>query len=288
MNFTRGIEVLKTGRFRLSSIGFFNDPFDGYGVTVGEMSDEACWHFVKRFRNELERLFIDPSMSQKKSALLKEASDEQYVYILQETFKNPLQSYFTAEAIREWICGKQFQLMCLSSVENYYPSNDILMWSHYADSCKGIRFEIDLSEIDMLPGFTLRKMKYGKKRPVLNLSKVNTWDNADAEFTNYVDNCICTKSDAWQYEAEERFIVDLKKCKYNIHKGYDNQDKFEYVYLTFPSNVLRKVFFGCAADRSEVMNLYRDLKQKPELKNVSFLQMELDLKDYRIKYNKIC
>jgi hypothetical protein len=209
MNFQRGVEVLNTGHFRLSSIGFFNDPFDGYGVTVGGMSDEACWHFVKRFRGELQRLFVGSisSMNQDELRLLREASDEEYVYILQETFKNPHQSYFTAEAIREWICGKQFQLMCLSSLENYLPSNDILMWSHYADSCKGIRFEIELLEVDMLPGFTLRKMKYSKKRPVLDLSKVNSWDNADAEFTNYVDNCICTKSDVWQYEAEERFIL---------------------------------------------------------------------------------
>lgn len=41
----------------------------------------------------------------------------------------------------------------------------------YADSCKGVRFEIEISESDILPGFSLRTMKYSRERPVLNLAK---------------------------------------------------------------------------------------------------------------------
>ena len=289
MNFERGVEVLNTGSFRLSSISYFNDPFDGYGVSIGSMTDEACWYFVKRFRNELQRLFIEAcsDANSQPSKTLIEASNEEYVYILQETFKNPKQSYFTTEAIREWVCGQQFQLMCMSSVENYNPSYDILMWSHYADACKGIRLEIEISNEDLLPGFSLRKMRYSPKRPSLDLSKVRTWDNADSAYMQYLDNCICTKSDVWQYESEVRFVAEIENCKANIAKQHDSRGNFDYACVTFPSNVIKKVFFGCSADRNAVMDLCKDLKCKNKFSNVSFFQMELDLKDYNVMYNEI-
>lgn len=287
MSFERGIEVLNTGRFRLSPIGYFNDPFDGYGVAIGSMSDEACWYFVKRFRKELQRMFIDAiaretSLSTKS---LVEATDEEYVDLIQETLKKTWQSYFTIEAIRDWICAPRFQLMCLSSVDDYKASNDILMWSHYADSCKGIRFEIEISEADILPGFSFREMKYSKDRPQLDLSKVLTWDESDVEFRRYVEDCICMKSEVWHYEEEVRFVADMEKCKYNIGRGHDNQGDYDYAYVTFPSDVIRKVYFGFAANRCEVRDLCKRSKQDGKFEGIEFLQMDLDLKNYNIKYN---
>jgi len=289
MSFERGIEVLNTGRFRLSPIGYFNDPFDGYGVAIGSMSDESCWYFVKRFRKELQRMFIEAvevetTLSPK--ALIG-ATDEQYVDLVQETLKKPWQSYFTIEAIRDWICAPRFQLMCLSSVDNYMASKDILMWSHYADSCKGIRFEIEITEADILPGFSFREMRYCKDRPLLDLSKVRTWDEDDAEFKRYVKDCICMKAEVWRYEQEVRFVADIEKCKYNIGSGHDNKGNYDYAHVTFPSDVIRKVYFGFAANRREVKDLCRRFKQDGKFKGVDFLQMDLDLKDYNIEYNAV-
>lgn len=284
LNYERGIEVLKTGRFRLSPISYFNDPFDGYGVAIGRMSDEACWHFVKRFRKELQRMFVG-EFGQVESLLA--ATDEEYVDLVQNILENPKQSYFTIEAIREWICAPRYQLMCLSSVENYVASNDILMWSHYADSCKGIRFEIEISEADLLPGFSFRKMKYSRNRPLLNLSSVRTWDEDDREFNRYVEDCICTKSEVWSYESEVRFVVDMVKCTNNIGSGHDRVGNYDYVHLKFPSDVIRKVYFGFAANRKDVKEMCKRLIHGKRFRDVHFLQMDLDLKDYNIKYNEV-
>ena len=287
MSLERGIEVLNTGRFRLSPIGYFNDPFDGYGVAIGSMSDEACWYFVKRFRKKLQRMFIEAvevETTLPPKALI-EATDEQYVDLVQETLKKPWQSYFTIEAIRDWICAPRFQLMSLSSVDNYMASNDILMWSHYADSCKGIRFEIEITEADILPGFSFRGMRYCKDRPLLDLSKVRTWDEDDAEFKRYVTDCICMKAEVWRYEQEVRFVADIEKCKYNIGIGHDNKGNYDYAHVTFPSDVIKKVYFGFATNRRAVKDLCRRFKQDGRFEGIDFLQMDLDLKDYNIKYN---
>ena len=288
MSLARGIEVLNTGYFRLSPIGYFNDPFDGYGVTTGKMTDEACWYFVKRFRTELQRLFIEAiDGNDGEVHVLTDATDEEYVDIVQEMLNNPRQSYFTVEAIRDWICAPRYQLMCLSSVGDYVRSNDILMWSHYADSCKGIRFEIEISESDLLPGFSFRKMKYGRNRPVLDLSMVRTWDEDDREFNRYVEDCICMKSEVWSYESEVRFVADIAKCTNNIGRCHDRVGDYDYVHVKFPSNVIRKVYFGFAANRKTVQEICKQLKRGERFRGVQFLQMDLDLKDYNIKYNEV-
>lgn len=284
VNYERGIEVLKTGRFRLSPISYFNDPFDGYGVAIGSMTDEACWHFAKRFRTELQRMFVNELGP---IDVLIEASDEYYWEIVRKLLEKPEQSYFTVEAVREWICAPRYQLMCLSSVENYKASNDILMWSHYADSCKGIRFEIDITEADILPGFSFNVMRYRHDRPLLNLSKVTTWDEDDVEFKRYVEDCMCTKSEVWNYESEVRFVADMKKCKYNIGSGHDCGGDYDYAYVTFPSDVIKKVCFGFAVNRKEVKEVCKKLRYDERFEGVEFLQMNLDLKDYNIKYKEV-
>jgi hypothetical protein len=284
VNYERGIEVLKTGRFRLSPISYFNDPFDGYGVAVGSMTDEACWHFAKRFRTELQRMFVNELGP---IDVLIEASDEYYWEIVRKLLEKPERSYFTVEAVREWICAPRYQLMCLSSVENYKASNDILMWSHYADSCKGIRFEIDITEADILPGFSFNPMRYRHDRPLLNLSKVTTWDEDDVEFKRYVEDCLCTKSEVWNYESEVRFVADMKKCKYNIGSGHDCGGDYDYAYVTFPSDVIKKVCFGFAVNRKEVKEVCKKLRYDERFEGVEFLQMNLDLKDYNIKYKEV-
>ena len=113
MNYERGIEVLKTGRFRLSPISYFNDPFDGYGVAIGSMTDEACWHFVKRFRKELQRMFVG-EFGQLESLIA--SKNEEYVDLVQQILEKPKQSYFTVEAIREWVCSSRYQLIDRKSV----------------------------------------------------------------------------------------------------------------------------------------------------------------------------
>lgn len=288
MNFNRGVEVLRTGYFRLSPIGCFNDPFDGYGVAIGRMSDEACWHFIKRFRKELQRLFIEETdVDESEAQVLINATDEEYVDIVQEMLNNPRQSYFTVEAIRDWICAPRYQLMCLSSVDDYVKSNDILMWSHYADSCKGVRFEIEITESDILPGFSFRKMKYSRIRPVLNLENVTTWDDDDVEFKRYVEDCICMKSEEWHYESEVRFVADMKKCMYNISKGHDAAGDYDYACVKFPSDVIRTVCFGFATNRKTVKEVCKELRHNKCAKSMRFLQMDLDLRGYGIKYNEI-
>ena len=56
---------------------------------------------------------------------------------------------------------------------------------------------------------------------------------------------------------------------------------------TFPSDVIKKVCFGFAANRKEVKEMCKRLKHDEKFSDVEFLQMDLDLMDYNIKYNEV-
>lgn len=92
------------------------------------------------------------------------------------------------------------------------PLNE-LMWSHYADSHKGVVLEIDTTHSDFGPQdgfFNFRPVHYASRRPVANLNpsfkEILSW--------------LHTKSKAWMYEQEYRkatLIID--KLKYNGKEG---------------------------------------------------------------------
>ncbi|MGA9822359.1 MAG: DUF2971 domain-containing protein [Desulfobaccales bacterium] len=87
-------------------------------------------------------------------------------------------------------------LYCLSEV-----SDDILMWSHYADGHKGLCLEFD-AIIDALANVmifgTAIKVTYSEERPILNIVKIGE----PAEY----QKALLTKSNHWNYEKEWRVV----------------------------------------------------------------------------------
>ena len=85
-------------------------------------------------------------------------------------------------------------IFCLSEV-----NDNPLMWSHYADSHKGVCIEYSTSGDDLF-GHELTPVRYAKSYPTLSTS-----DNADAV---YCRNYLSTKSDHWEHESEWRIFFD--------------------------------------------------------------------------------
>jgi len=73
----------------------------------------------------------------------------------------------------------------------------ILMWSHYADSHRGLCLEFAVSD-SMLFGCSLTHVVYQKEYP-----KFNIYDEIDQQWTS---NYLATKSHHWSYEEEWRIF----------------------------------------------------------------------------------
>lgn len=82
-------------------------------------------------------------------------------------------------------------VLCVST-----KKDDILMWSHYADSHRGVCLEFDGSFAFMAHA---HKVKYAKYRPQINPYKD---DNG-----TQLEKSLLTKSEHWSYEDEWRLIA---------------------------------------------------------------------------------
>lgn len=104
-----------------------------------------------------------------------------------------------------------FKVCCLCT-----SNKNKLMWSHYADSHKGICVEYDFSElkedrIHLFPVcYSVKRPKVPWKEAIIQSEEMQR--NATARFME----ALLTKDKAWEYEQEWRILVLPKECTDNI------------------------------------------------------------------------
>ena len=85
--------------------------------------------------------------------------------------------------------------------------NDVKMWSHYADDCRGvvIGYNVDYWVRHLLGTSIIRQMKYTDRLPIVMGPRVVNQENAYAFMSS--------KGVAWEYEQEWRLITELSKTQ---------------------------------------------------------------------------
>jgi len=85
--------------------------------------------------------------------------------------------------------------------------DDVTMWSHYADECRGIviGYSVDLWVKHLLGISIIRQVKYSDELPIVMDPRVVNQENA-YEFMS-------SKGTAWEYEQEWRLITELSKTQ---------------------------------------------------------------------------
>jgi hypothetical protein len=81
-----------------------------------------------------------------------------------------------------------------------------VLWSHYADSHRGIAFEVDI----ITP--KLRKVKYTNERPVIDPRWIND-QNEESRLLDILKKFWYRKSPGWAYEKERRVAIELNTCR---------------------------------------------------------------------------
>ena len=85
--------------------------------------------------------------------------------------------------------------------------NDVRMWSHYADDCRGvvIGYNVDLWVRHLLGTSIIRKIEYSDHLPEVMHPRVVNQENLYAFMSS--------KGAAWEYEQEWRLITELSKTQ---------------------------------------------------------------------------
>lgn len=127
-------------------------------------------------------------------------------------------------------------------------NSSLLMWSHYADSHRGICLEFD-SQVE--PFSKSFEVTYKSKIPKINMDSLLN-EELDSEF---IKKLLSFKSIDWKHEDELRI--------------FHQESNKSYVY---PSNSLKAIYFGIRADQSDIEIVCSIIKaQNP---NVKFYRME--------------
>ncbi len=126
--------------------------------------------------------------------------------------------------------------------------NNLLMWSHYADSHKGacIGFDLNVDSINSIKGACYKgAVKYVKK-----FEPIDYADNPE----KIISNWLLTKAKDWKYEDEVRLICPKQNGVIEIE-----------------TNMIKEVIFGSQADNGFKKSVHEIV----------------DCKDYKLKFSTL-
>jgi hypothetical protein len=275
------ISIVKSNRVKLNHPNCFNDPSDST-VCFGKEEKESEWLLIKNglllfkalapdLKKSQEAFFI---LNKKKNELADESLQNQNNYdftlpdelIQQEPFlplwksledhKDDTYKYFFDNARKDiQKIVSHYLVTCFSEI-----NDSTLMWSHYADSHRGVCIEFS---DPMDKGFG--KVNYSTEKPVFSLKRSisiimrdmilkKQTPQPNPDFLDNINKALFTKSTEWSYEKEKRFVAQSPESNENIEQDGDlffyRVPKIEHVYI------------GCRAGGDELDHLLSLLEDR--------------------------
>ena len=236
---SHALDIIRTGRLKFSTIDEFKDPFDGIGDRT---SDEEVDY------NTLTERFI---------ARLPHYMPAAYKESLKETLSKDPEKYFKEHAEKTIAAlRKNTGIFCMSPI-----FDDIIMWSYYADSHKGVCLKLDISQHPEL-FYAINRVEYQKEMPREKIIDAQ-------ELSQSFWSAITTKHHDWFYEREVRVIH---------HR--------ENGFLPFNKQVLKEVLFGVYTTQSDIDEV-KEALQAHGYNNVTLKKATLNDTRYKLEFHDI-
>lgn len=233
------LEIIRSGKLKFSTIDEFKDPFDGMGDRTGNEKEDY---------NTLTEKFI-ARLPQEMPVALKEN--------IKQAISTDPERYFKEHA--EMVIAalrKNTGIFCMSPIYD-----DIIMWSYYADSHKGVCLKLDILQHPEL-FYAINKVDYQREMPRESI--------IDAEkFSQSFWSAITTKHQAWFYEQEVRVIH---------HR--------ENGFLPFNKQVLKEILFGVYTTQGDIDKVKAAL-QAHGYSNVALKKATLHDTRYKLQFHDI-
>lgn len=224
------LDVLTTRKIRYTQVSALNDPFEALPAIHLAIPQDDYKNFARKEIRKHTRNLPGTSPKQRKSIrrdLLRKAMED---YSAEDG--DQAASHYQQKVRR--ITDSTTGILCLSKV----PDN-ILMWSHYADSHRGLVIEFDSKHKYFTYG--TQEVRYSKDRPAMLLNDTNP----SAEI-------MTTKSIDWKYEQEVRRSESLVSEHIMLPEGgridlapHDAIENPEEIYLfNLPNDLITGVVLG--------------------------------------------
>jgi hypothetical protein len=249
-NNERSKRMLLQNCIYFTSASRFNDPFDcSLNVQYENITDKEL---IERIEDYLKAEYPDrdDSVIQAQSLELLNSKAHLAYEVMAYTRKRQTDMMY-----------ENFGIFALTEFRD-----NILMWSHYADSHKGLCIGFDTNKLrkyflkyseSSICSISPFKINYEENYPIIKFAP---------PYEDYFTKLLTTKSMAWRYEQEWRFVLNGRTD----------------LELSIPNDILSEVILGSRmsrGDRIEIIEYLRDREIKPNLfdANISSNKFELDL-----------
>jgi hypothetical protein len=238
------VDVLRNGHVRFTQAAALNDPFEAHPcfTVLRESFEKRQRDLLKSFegRVDVHRIVAREIMIFQK---VRDGVDE-----------------FQRELATQW------PMLSLTR-----KRNNLLMWSHYADSHRGFvigfddenRFFHQKTPRTMSP---LMRVQYEPKRPVVPRFEELPEDLHQTVFL--------TKSEQWSYEEELRMFAKPKAANSKDDRGFD-------IYLfDLPSDILTEIILGhwmSQPEKDEIATLAKEKYPQIEVYEARLNETNFDL-----------
>ena len=261
-NYTK--ENLKLNQFYFSNPMNFNDPFDSRTDCIYRGTRKGWEHYLRKngINISINTLIKEGTLKRKGSELLLNPNKKGLPHT---------EAKYGSDLGEDHFC----RVSCFTK-----KYKNILMWSHYADSHKGICLCINSEPYSDNSGHFLRldsdpekypfiKVNYSEEMPKqLNLLYINEWPD--------IIDFVRTKHTDWTYEQEYRLVVNL-------------QGQNEMCLKKFPKNNLKAIIFGLKIEKDDVKDIYEIIRDNYLGKgiDVEFFKVMPIPRKYAIEIKKI-
>lgn len=169
-------------------------------------------------------------------------------------------------------CLAQTYTSCMSECKDVF-----LLWSHYADSHKGIVIEFDLDKFPFISNPPL-PMNYSDERFTLDADRLLACDvNSD------IKTMLVRKNKVWKYEKEYRFLFDAQNKSEQII-WYDHN---ENPIIKLDDDAINAVYFGCRVTIEKIKQIKDILSSQGRLEYTKMYKCKLSDTNYRLDFVKI-
>jgi len=168
---------------------------------------------------------------------------------------------------------KSIRIICLAE-----ECDNILMWSHYADSHSGVvlRFEVQRDESADDPFVMAQKVQYSSEPLHFFTAEEllqSIFDEQDYAFNNYFPTHCFVKHDIWSYESEWR-LIDIRSDSIDRHDDYN-----------FKISKLSGIYFGCKCRPQSYFDISQVMSSK--YPNAELFMAKMDSRSYKLLFSEI-
>lgn len=239
------VDTLRDKRLYVAKPSSFNDPFELFYRNTGNWKPSNIrFHFKNgNFDLPLKKAFIETygkNPSKREFAIFKHQQ-------LQSSLQQLKLGEFTVPPADLKLChflgDRSWRICCFTKI-GIKPTDEILLWSHYASKHFGARIEFELPYSSSESCYMIKEVDYWHERVPFDPSGIYSHIST----TRALKECLTRKSTAWSYENEVRLIIPERSTT------LIETPEGPLSFMNFEPEWVRSIDFGLRCNQTEIAN----------------------------------